>query len=58
MLLTADFRSGFSQTSSDLEQTRYFRGNPGIRRYNSLKAKAIASGFKHFPDEEGTERPE
>ena len=56
MLAWADFRSGFSQTSPDLEQTRYFRKNLGIWRYNALILKVIASGFKHFPDEEGTER--
>lgn len=56
MVARADFCSGFSQTCRDFEQTRCFRGNSEIRRYNALKAQGIASCFKHFPDEEGTER--
>lgn len=55
MVARADFCSGFSQTCRDFEQTRCFRRNPGIRRYNALKAQGITKGFKHFPDEEGTE---
>lgn len=56
MVARADFWSGFSQTYPDFEQTRCFRRNSQLRRYNALKAQEIASGFKHFPDEEGTER--
>jgi len=48
-------RLSFSQTWRAFRQVRSFRRKSQSRAYNDLTVQGIVSGYRPFPDEEGTE---